>query len=154
MKLDQAFKMAIKSIMVNKGRSFLTMLGIIIGIASVMTIVSVVNGLNKKTMQYYESMGTNKVNVSASMYNGQNIFNDLYDYCLKLGDIVVGVTPNAQFSATVVYGMKNSDNMGGGGMYGAMSGASSDGGDGSGGTAEHGLSAEPVPRKRQILGLQ
>jgi putative ABC transport system permease protein len=133
MKLDQAFKMAIKSIMVNKGRSFLTMLGIIIGIASVMTIVSVVNGLNKKTMQYYESMGTNKVNVSASMYNGQNIFNDLYDYCLKLGDIVVGVTPNAQFSATVVYGMKNSDNMGGGGMYGAMSGASSDGGDGSGG---------------------
>lgn len=133
MKLEQAFKMAIKSIMVNKGRSFLTMLGIIIGIASVMTIVSVVNGLNKKTMQYYESMGTNKVTVYAYMYNGQDVFNDLYDYCLKLGDIVIGVTPNAQFNATVVYGMKNSDNMGGGGgMYGmGMSSSSDSGGGGS-----------------------
>ncbi|MEA4814581.1 MAG: ABC transporter permease [Oscillospiraceae bacterium] len=131
MKLEQAFKMAIKSIMVNKGRSFLTMLGIIIGIASVMTIVSVVNGLNKKTMQYYESMGTNKVTVYAYMYNGQDIFNDLYDYCLKLGDIVIGVTPNAQFNATVVYGMKNSDNMGGGGGMSGMGMASDSGSGGS-----------------------
>ena len=39
--------MAFKSILGNKGRSFLTMLGIIIGIASVMTIVSTVNGMNQ-----------------------------------------------------------------------------------------------------------
>lgn len=136
MKLEQAFKMAIKSIMVNKGRSFLTMLGIIIGIASVMTIVSVVNGLNKKTMQYYESMGTNKVTVYAYMYNGQDVFDDLYDYCLKLGDIVIGVTPNAQFNATVVYGMKNSDNMGGGGgMYYGNGMAVDSGGGGGGGSS-------------------
>ena len=52
MKLRQSFKMALKSILSKKGRSFLTMLGIIIGIASVMTIVSVVSGYNKKSMEY------------------------------------------------------------------------------------------------------
>lgn len=36
-------KMAVHNIMANKGRSFLTMLGIIIGIASVIAIVSKVN---------------------------------------------------------------------------------------------------------------
>ena len=40
MNIRQAFKMAWKSIWGKKGRAVLTMLGIIIGIASVMTIVS------------------------------------------------------------------------------------------------------------------
>lgn len=43
--------MALRSILGNKGRSVLTMLGIIIGIASVMTIVSVVNGQNQQSLQ-------------------------------------------------------------------------------------------------------
>lgn len=38
-------KMALDNIRSNKGRSFLTMLGIIIGISSVVTIVSIGNGL-------------------------------------------------------------------------------------------------------------
>ena len=38
-------KMALDNIRANKGRSFLTMLGIIIGITSVVTIVSIGNGL-------------------------------------------------------------------------------------------------------------
>ena len=62
--------MAFKSILGNKGRSFLTMLGIIIGIASVMTIVSTVNGMNQESMKQFEAMGTNKINVSAMRYNG------------------------------------------------------------------------------------
>ena len=111
MKIQQALKMAYKSILGNKGRSALTMLGIIIGIASVMTIVSTVSGMNKKTMEMYEAMGSNKVTVSASLYDGRDVFKDLYDYCLKLGDYVEGVTPNSSFSATVVYGAKNSANM-------------------------------------------
>ena len=39
--LYEYIKMAVHNIMANKGRSFLTMLGIIIGIASVIAIVSV-----------------------------------------------------------------------------------------------------------------
>ena len=40
----QSFKLAIKSIWGNKMRSFLTMLGIIIGVAAVIILVSLVNG--------------------------------------------------------------------------------------------------------------
>ena len=104
--------MAFKSILGNKGRSFLTMLGIIIGIASVMTIVSTVNGMNQQSLKQFEAMGTNKIEVSAYLYNGQNPFDSLYDYCNSLGsDLVLGVTPNAQFNATVVYGSKSSKAM-------------------------------------------
>ena len=45
MNIRQAIKMAWKSIWGKKGRSALTMLGIIIGIAAVMTIVSAISGV-------------------------------------------------------------------------------------------------------------
>ena len=44
MNLKQAFKMAVKSIVSKKMRSFLTMLGIIIGVAAVIILVGLVNG--------------------------------------------------------------------------------------------------------------
>ena len=50
MKIGQALKMALRSIWGNKARSVLTMLGIIIGIASVMMIVSTINGMNRKSL--------------------------------------------------------------------------------------------------------
>ena len=65
MNLRQGFKMAFKSIFSNKVRSLLTMLGIIIGVAAVVTLVSIVQGSNQKMKDYYESMGTNKITVSA-----------------------------------------------------------------------------------------
>ena len=114
MKLGQAFKMAFKSISNNKGRTFLTMLGIIIGVASVMAIVSVLMGQNKLTMQLYEAQGTNKVSVYAYLNNGTSVFDDLYDYCLYLNSLGLaeGVTPNANlWDVTVTYGAKNSSTM-------------------------------------------
>ena len=134
LKIGQALKMALKSILGNKGRSMLTMLGIIIGIASVMTIVSVINGSNKKSMELMAAMGTNKITVYANYYNGQDVFQDLYDYCQKLTDYVDGVTPNSQFSATVVYGTKNSSKMGGNGGYSYMGGGMAMVDDGGGGS--------------------
>ena len=62
MNLAQAFKMAFKSNCPRKkGRSALTMLGIIIGVASVVIMVSVVQGQNRKNMEYFEKMGDNKI---------------------------------------------------------------------------------------------
>ena len=112
MNIRQAIKMAFRSIMGNKGRSILTMLGIIIGIASVMTIVSTVNGMNQQSLKQFEAMGSNRIDVQVSLYNGQNAFEALYDYCNSLGsDLVLGVTPDAYFSANVVYGSKSSQAM-------------------------------------------
>ena len=111
MNLGQSVKMAVKSITTRKGRSFLTMLGIIIGIASVMTIVSIVSGYNDKMMERFEAMGTNKVNAYLYLYNGQNGFEMVYDYCKGLDD-VIGVTPQGNiWDVTIKHGAKNSENM-------------------------------------------
>ena len=112
MNIQQAFKMAFRSILGNKGRSVLTMLGIIIGIASVMTIVSTINGMNQQSLKQFEAMGTNKISVSAQRYDGQDVFQDLYDYCLQLSDYVEGVTPNSSiWGVNVIYGTKSSKAM-------------------------------------------
>ncbi|MBQ9721244.1 MAG: ABC transporter permease [Oscillospiraceae bacterium] len=111
MKLGQAIKMAVKSILAKKGRSFLTMLGIIIGIASVMTIVATVAGYNDKMMEAFEAQGTNKITVTLQLNNGESSFEELYDFCQGLGKDVVGVSPCAQIWATVKYGAKTSDTM-------------------------------------------
>lgn len=95
MNFRQGFKMAIKSIFSNKVRSFLTMLGIIIGVAAVIILVSVIQGSNQWQKQYYESLGTNKINVYASNWMGEDITDSLYDFCLSLDDLVEGVTPSA-----------------------------------------------------------
>ena len=126
MNLWQAFKMAFKSISMKKTRSFLTMLGIIIGVASVVIMVSVVQGQNKKNMEYFEKMGDNKINVSAYSYYDTNneTSQKLYDYCLSMNDLVLGITPDAEIGnkMTVQYGAKtlainDGDSMGmGGGM--------------------------------------
>lgn len=119
MNILQAFKMAWKSIAGKKGRSALTILSIFIGIAAVMTIVSVMEGMKEEMMKQLNAMGSNRLTVSmySWMYDadGNDIspdyFPDLYDYCQSMKETVVGVTPNGQANATVVYGTKNSANM-------------------------------------------
>ena len=109
MNLIQAFKMAFKSIFTKKTRSFLTMLGIIIGVASVVVMVSVVAVSKKRNMNNYEKMGDNKIDVSASSYTGQDMDQILNDFVLRMGDIVLGITPNIQLygdEMLVKYGAK------------------------------------------------
>ena len=94
MNFSQAFKMAAKSISANKGRSALTMLGVIIGLAAVIILVSYAQGQNMAMRAYYESMGTNTITVSAYSYRGGvDVASALYDYCLQLDDLVLGVSP-------------------------------------------------------------
>ena len=94
MNFSQAFKMAAKSISANKGRSALTMLGVIIGLAAVIILVSYAQGQNMALRAYYESMGTNTISVYAYSYRGNvDVSSALYDYCLQLDDLVLGVSP-------------------------------------------------------------
>ena len=102
MNLTQAFKMAFKSISSKKTRSFLTMLGIIIGVASVVVMVSVVSGQNRRNMEYYEKMGDNKVTVQAYSYTGQDMDQIINDFVLGMGDTVIGITPNLQLWSEMI----------------------------------------------------
>ena len=100
--------MAVKSIWGKKMRSFLTMLGIIIGVAAVVIMVSVIQGQNAQTMKYFESQGTNKIDIQAYKYYGSDVSQDLYNYCKSMPDLVAGITPNIQVGNEMViqYGSK------------------------------------------------
>ena len=64
MKITESFSLAISNIFSSKMRSFLTMLGIIIGIAAVMVIVGLGNGMEGYITDSFASVGTNVMTVS------------------------------------------------------------------------------------------
>ena len=64
MNLAESFKIAIKCIRANWLRSLLTMLGIIIGISSVIMIVGVGTGARDYIVSLIEEMGSNAVMLS------------------------------------------------------------------------------------------
>ncbi len=66
MKFTQAIKMAFSAILSNKMRSFLTMLGIIIGVLSVTLLVSIVQGATDSVTSELESLGGNKLMVTVT----------------------------------------------------------------------------------------
>ena len=115
MNLKQAVKMSFKSIVTNKMRSILTMLGIIIGVGAVVIMVSIIQAGNKQSLEYLESMGNDVLNVQAWSSGMGDVSDEIYNYCAGLTDLVTAVTPNAQLYRTTVikYGSKtlNSDEM-------------------------------------------
>ena len=64
--LFEYIKMAVQNIRANKGRSFLTMLGIIIGIASVIAIVSIGEGTKNQMNSGIDGIGGGQIAVSVS----------------------------------------------------------------------------------------
>lgn len=89
-----ALRMALDSIREKKGRSFLTMLGIIIGVTAVLVLVALVSGYNADITAYYEKLGVNKVNVTVNWYDASrsvDVMDALYDYGNgELGDMCWG----------------------------------------------------------------
>jgi putative ABC transport system permease protein len=66
MKLYDSFRSALQSLVVNKLRSALTMLGVIIGVAAVIAMVSVGNGASQSVQNTILSLGSNLVTVTPS----------------------------------------------------------------------------------------
>lgn len=90
--LLEYIKMALYSIKSNKGRSFLTMLGIIIGISSVITIVSIGGGLKADVMATDEAKTVSvKVNEEETTYTNLITWEDIKAVRDNLGDLSVGV---------------------------------------------------------------
>ena len=61
--LFESFKMSVQAIKAHKMRSFLTMLGIIIGIASVISVVALGRGSQEKILKDINAIGTNTISV-------------------------------------------------------------------------------------------
>ena len=101
----QSFKLAIKSIWGNKMRSFLTMLGIIIGVAAVIILVSLVNGYMGSVVESFASMGVNQINVNVTNLTSRTVDVDqMYEFYDEHGDMFDGISPNVSLSATIKKG--------------------------------------------------
>ena len=93
----QTVRMAFKSIMNNKVRSILTMLGIIIGVASVIAIVAYIQGGTKLQQLQFEAMGTNRIDISGYGAKSRD-WDDFEDYLSNdLADKVSAWYPQCQY---------------------------------------------------------
>jgi len=108
-----AVRMALDSILEKKGRSFLTMLGIIIGVTAVLVLVALVSGYNADVTAYYEKLGVNKVTITLDWYDttrATDITDSLYEYGNSdLSSMVTGVTPDLSTTGTIKYRTENID---------------------------------------------
>lgn len=108
--LVESFKMSVQAIVAHKMRSLLTMLGIIIGIASVVSVVALGRGSQEKIMENISAIGTNTIDI----FPGKN-FGDRFSgriktltvedsYALAKQSYIDSSTPNTSSSGTVVVG--------------------------------------------------
>lgn len=107
----QAYKMAIKSIRSNKGRSFLTMLGVIIGVASVISAVAFAQGSTKNITDSIQKLGTNliQINITGRNSNRNMSYEDLKEFAEENQTIIKAVAPQSSTSVKIKYGTKNMD---------------------------------------------
>lgn len=106
----ESFNMSVHAILANKMRSLLTMLGIIIGIASVVSVVALGNASQAKIMEQISSMGTNTIEILPGSGFGDMRSGKVKT--LKVSDseylakqpFIDNATPNVSASGTLVYG--------------------------------------------------
>lgn len=105
----ESLKMSLHAILANKMRSLLTMLGIIIGIASVVSVVALGNASQAKIMEQIKSMGTNTIDIMpgkgfGDMRSGKvkTLKVSDSDYLSKQS-FIDSSTPSVSASGTLVY---------------------------------------------------
>jgi putative ABC transport system permease protein len=117
MKMSRTIHISLNALSRNKMRSFLTALGIIIGVGAVIAMVSIGQGAKKAVEDRFESMGTNLLFVQSGSrsvrgrHSGFGSFNTLTRDDAKVieerCDAVKYVSPSVSTRAQVIYGNKN-----------------------------------------------
>lgn len=111
MNVSQSFRLALKSLMVSKVRALLTMLGIIIGVAAVIVIVSLGNGMQQYMNAQFEQIGVNLIQVAIYSYGGNREVepDDMYALAEKYPQYIDSVSPYLSASTTVRRGADEYD---------------------------------------------
>jgi len=105
MKISQSFKLAFQSIWGSKLRSFLTMLGMIIGVGSVITLVGLVNGVTNYVVSTFSDLGTNLITVNVSSTDTRYVdVDEMYAFVKENSNLFQGVSPNVSSRYTVKNG--------------------------------------------------
>ncbi len=104
----QSFKMAVKAIAGNKMRSFLTILGVVIGVVAIVVLVSIGQGANSSVVESIEGMGTNLItaNINARRMNPIDL-DSLNE--LAQNEAISYVAPISSVSGTVKAGTTTYD---------------------------------------------
>ena len=113
MNYGQSFRLAIKALATSKMRSLLTMLGIIIGVAAVIIILALGNGLTGMVQQQVDKLGVNTMMTyvwgrgdgSTSTLDPQ----DMYDLVAEHPEVLSGVSPYVNAQATIRKGNEKFD---------------------------------------------
>lgn len=117
MNITNLFKIAFKALMNNKMRAFLTMLGIIIGVASVITMIAIGQGSKKSISDQISEMGSNIIMIHPGGERRGGVrmdpsemqtlklenYQTLRDECIYLS----GISPNVSSSGQLISGNNN-----------------------------------------------
>ena len=111
------FKMAIRSLISHKLRTFLTTLGIIIGVASVISMISIGEGARQQTLSTISKFGTNIITIKPGQKKSRHVSTGKVD-TLVLKDatfieqnvpLITGVAAQVYRSAQLKFGNKNTN---------------------------------------------
>ena len=95
----ETFRQAIQNVWSNKLRTFLTMLGIIIGVMAVIVIVGLGNGMTKSMRDSFSALGTNTLSIQVWGYGSRTVpVEEMYDICQRHSDLIKAVSPQIEFS--------------------------------------------------------
>ena len=111
------FKMAVRSLISHKLRTFLTALGIIIGVASVISMISIGEGARQQTLSTISKFGTNIITIKPGNKKSRHVSTGKVD-TLMLKDatfieqndpLITGVAAQVYRSAQLKFGNKNTN---------------------------------------------
>ena len=98
----ETFREAVQNIWSNKFRTFLTMLGIIIGVTAVIVIVGLGNGMTQSIASSFADLGTNIISVQVMGYGSRSVeVEDVYSLVDARPDLFEAVSPTASINGTV-----------------------------------------------------
>ncbi|HIY21425.1 MAG TPA: ABC transporter permease [Candidatus Flavonifractor merdigallinarum] len=106
MNISQSFRLALKSLATSKMRALLTMLGIIIGVAAVIIITSLGNGMQLMMNAQFEKLGANLVQVQLMQTDSSSRTitpSDMEELVEKYPQYLSGMTPYISVQATVFH---------------------------------------------------
>lgn len=104
MSLKKSFALALSNILYDKMRSFLTMLGIIIGVAAVIILVSLMNGMTGKMIDAFEELGTTSITINVQNRGGSRTVyeEDIYKLRDENPELLTNVSPTVSMQRATV----------------------------------------------------
>ncbi len=104
----ETFRQAIQNVWSNKLRTFLTMLGIIIGVMAVIVIVGLGNGMTQSMRDSFSALGTNTLSVQVWSYGSRSVaVEDMYELVGKNPELLQAVSPQVSPDGSLKIGTKS-----------------------------------------------